>query len=153
MGEWTGLRFFRTGLQSAHAPALEPLPASYGGGAVAPYPGWSTPCPIVNGVPACRVDFSAMCYFFGRNIYAALAAKGDARPIGLLESCQVSDNSDPPPISHPQALLGYCVSLPNEEGGWREVGGVLYVLSRRHSARLIYADMRSVYNNPVRDSR
>ena len=81
MAQWSFLRLFRTGEQSAGVPALEPLPASYGGGATAPYPGWSEPCPVVNGLKACRVDFSSMCYFFGRNVYAALAAKGLERSV------------------------------------------------------------------------
>ena len=30
--------------------------------------------------------FSAMCWFFGRDLYSSLAASGEARPIGLIET-------------------------------------------------------------------
>ena len=53
------------------------------GGSNATVPGWSAPCPRVDGRPRCRVDFSAMCWLFGRNLFEMLGRK---RPIGLIAS-------------------------------------------------------------------
>ena len=64
---------------------LELARAPDGGSGFQPPPGWSPPCPTDGPSPGrCRVDFSSMCYFFGRNIFATLKAKGMARPIGLI---------------------------------------------------------------------
>jgi sialate O-acetylesterase len=43
---------------------------------------------MVDGAKKCRVDFSAMCWFYGRNVHKALADAGTPRPIGLIQSCQ-----------------------------------------------------------------
>jgi sialate O-acetylesterase len=80
---WPYVRLFRAGEQkgsSTHAP-LEPLPAPDGGSGFTPPSGWSRPCPL-DGSP-CRVDFSNMCYFFGRNIFHATSQHAP-RPIGLI---------------------------------------------------------------------
>lgn len=45
-----------------------------------PVIGWSEPCPNAT----CRVDFSAVCFFFGRDISDALARAGSPRPVGLI---------------------------------------------------------------------
>eukprot|EP00937_MAST-01D_sp_MAST-1D-sp2_P005515 g5515.t1 len=83
------LRLFRVGRPgqadpNTSAPYADVLPPS-DGGSNATVPGWSPPCPATGGgAPArCRVDFSAMCYFFGRDLYEAL---GRSRPIGLVAS-------------------------------------------------------------------
>jgi sialate O-acetylesterase len=52
------------------------------GGSNATVPGWSKPC--FNGTKeSCRIDFSAVCYFFGRDLYDMVSPK---RPIGLIGS-------------------------------------------------------------------
>ena len=49
-----------------------------------PVLGWSKPCAAGNGTTECRVDFSNMCWFYGRDVFAALEATGSPRPIGLI---------------------------------------------------------------------
>ena len=69
------IRLFRAGKQSTPTPMLEPHPNDPGGSTVA-VQGWTSPT-TADGID--RVDFSAMCYFFGRNIQAQLNI-----PIGLI---------------------------------------------------------------------
>lgn len=86
MVNWPYLRLFRTGHQSIPSPAKDLVPP-VNGGSDALVVGWSQPCPPggTSGSNPCRVDFSNMCYFFGRNIQAALKAKsGNITPIGLI---------------------------------------------------------------------
>ena len=58
---------------------LEPHPNDPGGSMPA-VQGWTSPC--TDGI--CRVDFSSMCYFFGRDIYDSLAKHDTPRPVGLI---------------------------------------------------------------------
>ena len=76
------IRLFRAGKQgNFDSPALEPH-SDDSGGSTAPIQGWTPPV-TADGVR--RVDFSSMCYFYGRNIYDSLAKHpGQARPIGLI---------------------------------------------------------------------
>ena len=69
------IRLFRAGKQSTSTPMLEPHSNDPGGSTVA-VQGWTSPT-TAGGID--RVDFSAMCYFFGRNIQAKLDI-----PIGLI---------------------------------------------------------------------
>jgi sialate O-acetylesterase len=69
------IRLFRAGKQSTTTPMLEPHLNDPGGSTVA-VQGW-TPPTTADGID--RVDFSSMCYFFGRNIQAQLDI-----PIGLI---------------------------------------------------------------------
>jgi sialate O-acetylesterase len=84
--EYEHIRFIRAGHQTSSVPMLELLPP-HAGGSTPSVPGWTTPCPMVNGKKTCRGDFSSMCWFYGRNIFTALAAAGKPRPLGLIESC------------------------------------------------------------------
>jgi hypothetical protein len=52
------------------------------GGSNATVAGWSKPCPD-NSAKTCRIDFSSLCYFFGRDLFEMLEPK---RPIGLIGS-------------------------------------------------------------------
>jgi hypothetical protein len=54
---------------------------------MAPVDGWTAPCLTIGGVERCRVDFSSLCYFYGRNVYSMLAAAGKPRPIGMIQAC------------------------------------------------------------------
>ena len=86
MKNYPYLRLFRVGRNQQPAPVLEPLPAS-DGGSDALVTGWSRPCPPngTEGTSPCRVDFSNVCYFFGRNIQAGLKiAQKKTVPIGLI---------------------------------------------------------------------
>ena len=69
------IRLFRAGKQNTDEPMLEPHPNDPGGSTVA-VQGW-TPATTADGID--RVDFSSMCYFFGRNIHVQLDI-----PIGLI---------------------------------------------------------------------
>jgi hypothetical protein len=80
MANFPNIRLMRFGKQSSLVPMLEPVPADRGDEYTEPVAGWSHPCPGGK----CRADFSAMCWFFGRNVYTALADAGSARPIGLI---------------------------------------------------------------------
>ena len=83
------IRFFRAGELLADHPTAELAPASQGGEGRPPVVQWSKPCPT-GEASSCRVDFSNMCWFFGRNVQAALAQRaadaidGEIRPIGLI---------------------------------------------------------------------
>jgi hypothetical protein len=80
MRNYPHIRLLRAGYNMASAPALELLPADYGGD-VAPVTGWSLPCDS-SGV--CRVDFSCIAWFFARDVFDALSAAGKPRPIGMI---------------------------------------------------------------------
>jgi len=79
-----GVRLFRAGQQKGGSGVNTPLelhPNNDGGSGFLPPSTWSAPCPAGG---RCRVDFSSMCWFFGRNIYHTLKVQGKARPIGLI---------------------------------------------------------------------
>ena len=79
-----GVRLFRAGQQTGGSGVNTPLelgPNKDGGSGFLPPSTWSPPCPAGGH---CRVDFSSMCWFFGRNIYHTLKTQGKARPIGLI---------------------------------------------------------------------
>jgi len=80
MANYPHIRLMRFGKQSSSVPMLEPVPADRGDEYTDPITGWSSPCPGGQ----CRVDFSAVCWFFGRDLFDALRDAGAARPIGLL---------------------------------------------------------------------
>lgn len=84
--QYEHIRFIRAGHSAPAMPALE-LPPPHDGGDMKEVNGWTVPCPVIGGKRECRVDFSAMCWFYGRDIYTVLAVAGKARPIGLIESC------------------------------------------------------------------
>jgi sialate O-acetylesterase len=84
--QYAHIRFIRAGHQLGPTPMLELL-SPHNGGSMEPVNGWTSPCIIVGGIEKCRVDFSSMCWFYGRNVYSALAAQGKPRPIGLIEDC------------------------------------------------------------------
>ena len=102
MQSWPYLRLLRAGQQKGAADAvpLELLAARDGGSGYTPPSGWSAPCYNDTatapggggggggggdgGASVCRVDFSNVCYFFGRNIFATLSQAGKARPVGLI---------------------------------------------------------------------
>ena len=92
--EYQSIRFIRAGHQNAASPQLELAPP-HDGGSMAPVNGWTSPCLMVDGVRKCRVDFSSMCWFYGRNVYSALKASGKARPIGLIEDCWSGSPDEP----------------------------------------------------------
>ena len=84
------LRLFRAAVAPSPTPQLElQLISAKDGGSnasVSSHPaGWSDPCPGGK----CRIDFSSLCWFYGRNLYETLEPK---RPIGLLASYQVMTN-------------------------------------------------------------
>lgn len=85
MVNWEHIRLMRVGRTASASPLREALPTTDGGSMPA-VQGWSTPCPAINGTRRCRVDFSNICWFYGRDIYAALEQAGQARPIGLIGS-------------------------------------------------------------------
>lgn len=95
MRKFPSIRLFRTGHQSTAVPMLEQLPPADGGSMKA-IDGWTAPCLVTaDGVERCRVDFSSMCYFYGRDVYSVLAAEGRARPIGLIQSCWSGSPDEP----------------------------------------------------------
>ena len=103
MQNYSHIRLFHMGTQASRSPLIE---------APTTTKGWSETCPLNNatGTRVCRGAFSAVCWFYGRNIYAALAAQGKARPIGLIET-----NVGGTPIEHwssPDALA-QCYSTSN----------------------------------------
>ena len=75
MKNYPHIRLYRASKSQPNESAAELLPARYAGDR-SPVVGWSTPDD--------RVDFSNVCWFYGRNMYAALEAAGAARPIGLI---------------------------------------------------------------------
>ena len=80
MANYPHIRMIRAGKQKPSSPLLEPHPNDPGGSMPA-VQGWTPPC-IADGI--CRVDFSSMCYFFGRDIYDSLAKHDTPRPVGLI---------------------------------------------------------------------
>eukprot|EP00041_Stephanoeca_diplocostata_P002274 m.25095 g.25095 ORF g.25095 m.25095 type:complete len:621 (+) comp13137_c0_seq1:240-2102(+) len=80
MRNYPFIRLFRAGHQLSPIKMLEFAPAEDGGSMPA-VQGWSTPC-IASG--HCRVDFSNICWFFGRDTFVALSAINRTRPIGLI---------------------------------------------------------------------
>ena len=82
MHNWDHIRLYRAGKQASNTEMLEPH-ANDPGGSTAAIQGWTPPC-TSDGV--CRVDFSSMCYFYGRNLFSALQQAGLNRPIGLIGS-------------------------------------------------------------------
>lgn len=90
MRQYENLRLFRVGRQSgtAQAPPADLAPPT-DGGSDALVVGWSQPCPPggTSGSNPCRVDFSNLCYFFGRNLQLAIKARtGKDVPVGLIGS-------------------------------------------------------------------
>jgi hypothetical protein len=84
---YSAVRLIRSGHNDVKAPALElPLPAQ-GGEPFGPVVGWTQPCFTANGSETCRVDVSALCWLFGRNVFNALSDVGRPRPIGMIQSC------------------------------------------------------------------
>ena len=81
---WPHIRLLRVGKFSASTNQLEARPATDGGSYTA-VQGWSDPCPAALG-GRCRVDFSAMCWFYGRNVQQYLRQQGRNVPIGLVAS-------------------------------------------------------------------
>ena len=79
MANYPHIRMIRAGKQKPSSPLLEPHPNDPGGSMPA-VQGWTPPC--TDGI--CRVDFSSMCYFFGRDIYDSLAKHDTPRPVGLI---------------------------------------------------------------------
>ena len=76
------IRLFRAGKQPSQDPMLEEAPTPDGGTPNSTVQGWSEPCPdVLHG--RCRVDFSAMCYLYGRNLFELTGRKV---PIGLIGS-------------------------------------------------------------------
>lgn len=92
---YDAIRFFRAGHQQSSMPMYEVLPPKAGGSGYGSVHGWSRPCLEINGVSTCRSDFSAMCFFFGRNIYTALKRLGRGRPIGLIEDAWSGSEDEP----------------------------------------------------------
>ena len=82
MASWPHIRLFRVGRFSASTPQAEVAPTTDGGSYTA-VQGWSSPCPPELG-GRCRVDFSAMCWFYGRNVQQYLRQQGRDVPIGLI---------------------------------------------------------------------
>ena len=113
MREFPSVRLFRTGHQSTATPMLEELPP-HDGGSMDPVDGWTAPCLTVNGVEKCRVDFSSMCYFYGRNVYSMLEAEGRPRPIGMIQACW-SGSPDEPWM--PGSALDKCLKPPRQPPG------------------------------------
>ena len=89
---YENIRLIRYGHQSTKTEMLEGLPPHAIEAEDHPsIVGWTKPCdvfPGYGGKKTCRVDFSSMCWFFGRNIFHKLAdVSASARPIGLIQSC------------------------------------------------------------------
>ena len=91
---YESIRLIRYGHQSTNTEMLEGIPPH--AIAAEDHPsivGWTKPCdvfPGYGGKKSCRVDFSSMCWFFGRNIFTKLASASagtSARPVGLIQSC------------------------------------------------------------------
>jgi sialate O-acetylesterase len=84
MANYPHVRLYRAAKNQPNTSAAELLPASDGGdqNGRPPVVGWSVPNGAVRGAP--RVDFSSVCWFFGRDMYAALEAAGKERPVGLV---------------------------------------------------------------------
>ena len=71
--------------------------------------GWSEPCPVVNGTRFCRVDFSNICWFYGRDLYSSLVSFCFLLVlVALLES-------SPTTASHHNCLL-----QRREHSAWRD---------------------------------
>lgn len=85
--EYSAIRLIRAGHRTSTGPSLELPPPAQGGETYAPVLGWTHPCPTIDGEVTCRVDMSALCWLFGRNIFNGLADRGTPRPIGMIESC------------------------------------------------------------------
>ena len=82
MKNYPHLRLYRAGKQTGSHEMLEPHANDPGGSTVA-VQGWTKPC--ADDAPyegVCRVDFSSMCYFYGRDIFDSLSRQGKPRPIG-----------------------------------------------------------------------
>jgi sialate O-acetylesterase len=84
---YSGVRMIRAGHNAPTTPALELPTPSQGGEPFAPVVGWTRPCSEIDGAEVCRVDVSALCWLFGRNVHDGLAAVGRPTPIGLVQSC------------------------------------------------------------------
>lgn len=80
MRNYPFIRLFRAGHQLSSVEMLEFAPAENGGSMPA-VQGWSPPC-TASG--KCRVDFSNICWFFGRDTFVTLSALNKTRPIGLV---------------------------------------------------------------------
>eukprot|EP00038_Savillea_parva_P010797 m.192856 g.192856 ORF g.192856 m.192856 type:complete len:675 (-) comp18757_c0_seq1:153-2177(-) len=86
------VRMIRAGHSAPPDPALELPDPAQGGEPFGPVLGWTPPCfddPHSEGAEnaECRVDMSAVCWLFGRNLHYGLTATGRPTPIGLIESC------------------------------------------------------------------
>ena len=83
---YENLRLFRVGKggnrPNTSVPSSDVAPPGDGGSNVPAIDGLTKPCPS-GDVSSCRVDFSSLCYFYGRDIYEMLTPK---RPIGLIGS-------------------------------------------------------------------
>ena len=86
MHQYSHIRMFRPGKNPMDLPSLETVPTDSGGSFPAGMQpqGWSEPCPAsLKG--RCRVDFSNICWFYGRDVFTKLVAS-QPRPIGLIGS-------------------------------------------------------------------
>ena len=111
---YSGVRMIRAGHNAPTVPALELEAPAQGGEPFAPVLGWTRPCYTINGTEVCRVDVSALCWLFGRNIHDGLADAGRPTPIGLVQSCWSGSPDEPWSTA---ASLRRCGLSPKGDGG------------------------------------